>query len=60
MCYQLCQKSYINEFLSPYLCDYRKGFSTQQALLSLIEKWKNSLDKKEYGRAVLMDFSKAS
>ena len=46
--------------MSPYLCDYRKGFSTQQALLSLIEKWKNSLDKKGYGRAVLMDFSKAS
>ena len=29
---------YINSFLTPYLCGYRKGFSTQQALLSLIEK----------------------
>ena len=30
---------YINLFLSPYLCSYRKGFSTQLAL-SLTEKWK--------------------
>ena len=27
---------YINQFLSPYLCRHREGFSTQQALLSLI------------------------
>ena len=31
---------YINSFLTPYLCGYRKGFSTQQAPLSLTEKWK--------------------
>ena len=48
----------VDNFLSPYLCGYRKSFSTQQALLSLIEKWKNILDKKEYGGAVLMDLSK--
>ena len=33
---QLMQKQingYINKFLSPYLCGYRKGFSTQLALL---------------------------
>ena len=29
---------YINSFLTPYLCGYTKGFSTQQAILSLIEK----------------------
>ena len=29
---------YINYFLTPYLCGYGKGFSTQQILLSLIEK----------------------
>ena len=27
------------------MCGYRKGFSTQQALLSLIENWKNTLDQ---------------
>ena len=42
---------YINSFLTPYLCGYRKGFSTQQALLSIIEKWKIVLDSKSYGGA---------
>ena len=49
---------HVEEYLSPYLCGYRKGFSTQQALLSLLERWKNVLDKKGYGGAVLMDLSK--
>ena len=35
--------------LSPYLCGYRKGFRTQQALISLIEIWKKNLDQKGYG-----------
>ena len=50
---------YINSFLTPYLCCYRRGFSTHQALLSLIEKWKIVPDSKGYGGAVLMDPSKA-
>ena len=50
---------HVEEYLSPYLCGYRKGFSTQQALLSLLERWKNVLDKKGYDGAVLMDLSKA-
>ena len=45
--------------LTPHLCGYRKGLSTQQALLSLMEKWKNILDKKRVRRVVLMDLSKA-
>ena len=51
--------SFIDEFLSPFLCGYRQGFNTQYALLSLIEKWKNTLDNKGYTGAVLMDLSKA-
>ena len=47
---RLMQKQ-INEHmknkLSPYLCGYRKGFSTQYALLSLIKRWKKSLMKKD-------------
>ena len=31
---------FVEKILSPYMCGYRKGFSTQQALLSLIETWK--------------------
>ena len=29
---------YINKFLSPFLCGYRKGFSTQTASVWLIGK----------------------
>ena len=46
-------------YLSPYLCGYRKGYSAQHALLTLIEKWKSILDKKGFGGAILMDLSKA-
>ena len=49
----------LDNFLSPYLCGYRQGFSTQLALPSLIGKCKNILDKKGYGGAVLLDLSKA-
>ena len=45
---------FIDQFLSPYM-----GFSTQHALLFLIEKWKKVLDNKGYGGAILMDLSKA-
>ena len=38
---------------------YRKGFTTQHVLLSLIEKLKKVLDNKEYGGTILMDLSKA-
>ena len=30
---------FISNCLSPYLCGYRNGYNTQQALLVLIEKW---------------------
>ena len=50
---------YIEKHLSPFLCGYRKGFNTQTALLSLLEKWKSTLDKKGFAGAVLMDLSKA-
>ena len=51
--------SHFKERLSPYLCGYRKGFSTQQALLTLIENCKLSLDTQGFSGAVLMDLSKA-
>ena len=53
----------VNGFISNcslrHLCCYRKGYNTQQALLALIGKWKNNLDDKGYGGAVMMDLSKA-
>ena len=50
---------YVEQHLSPYLCGYRKGYSTQYALLSLIEKWKHFRDRNGYSAAILMDLSKA-
>ena len=41
---------YIDKHLLPFLCGYRKGFNTQTALLSLLEKWKSTLDKKGFCR----------
>ena len=41
------------------MCGYRKGYSTQTALVPMIEKWKQLLDKKGYAGAIIMDLSKA-
>ena len=43
---------YMEEFMSPYLCGFRKDFSTQHALIALIEKWKSSLDQKGYAGSI--------
>ena len=51
--------TYMDEYLSLYLCRYRKGFNTQTLLSSLIEKCKQIIDNKGYGAAILMDLSKA-
>ena len=50
---------YITNHLSPYFCEYRKGYKFQQALISLIEKLKKFSDDKSFAGAVLMDLSKA-
>ena len=49
---------YISQFLSLFLCGYRKGFSTQTSLVWLIEKWKYQLDKDGFPVALLMHVSK--
>ena len=51
--------NHVNTFLSPYQCGYRKGFSTQYALLPLLEKWKKTIDSKGFAGGVLMDLSMA-
>ena len=50
---------YMEKFLSPYLCGYRKGYSCQYALLAMIENWKASLDNGGFAGGILMDLSKA-
>ena len=48
---------YMENFLSPNLCGYRKHFNTQQVLLVLIENLKK-FHNKGIGGAGLMDLSK--
>ena len=50
---------YKDKHLSPHLCGYRKGYSTQTALISMLEKWELSIDNKGFAGRVLMDLSKA-
>ena len=51
--------AYVEKLSSPFLCGYRKGYSQQHALLTMLEKLKVSFDKGGYGGGVLMDLSKA-
>ena len=46
--------SFVNEKLLKYRSGYRKGYTTQYALIALREKWNH-----EYAGAVIMDLSKA-
>ena len=51
--------SFVVKHLSPFLCGYRKGYSSQYALLAMIERWKLSIDNNGFAGGVLMDLSKA-
>ena len=51
--------SYFEAYLAPHLCGYRKGYNAQHALITLINKFKCSMDKQGYSAAILMDLSKA-
>ena len=50
---------YASSFLSPYMFGYRKGHSTEQCVMVMIEMWKKALDEKNVAGAVLTDLSKA-
>ena len=51
--------SYICDRLSNILCGFREGYSTQHALIRLIEKWRQCLDASGIVGTILMDLSKA-
>ena len=51
--------SYVTDVLSPYLCGFRKGYSTKHALLRLLDQLNKNLDKKGKVGLLLMDLSKA-
>lgn len=50
---------FIEKSLSPYLFGFRKGHSTEQCLLVMLEAWKKALDENGYAGAILTDLSKA-
>ena len=47
------------KYMSPYIFGYRKGRSTEQCLLVMIETWRMAMDNKGFAGAVLTDLSKA-
>ena len=51
--------SFFEDIFPKYQCGFIKGFSTQQCLLTLLEKWKNVVDKGKMFGGLLTDLSKA-
>ena len=51
--------SFFHNIFSKYQYGFRKGFSTQQCLLALLEKWKRSIDRGKVFGGLLSDLSKA-
>ena len=47
-----------HQFLSKYQCVFRKGYSTQYCLSTLLKKWKSAVDKGKSFGALLTDLSK--
>ena len=47
-----------SSFVSKYQCGFRKGFSAQHCLVSMLEKWKSATDNKKLFGALLTDLSK--
>ena len=50
---------FFEKIFSKFLCGFRKGFSTQTALLNLIQIWQKLLDNKNIIGTLLIDLSKA-
>ena len=48
-----------DDILSKYQCGFHKGFNAQHCLVSMIEKWKESVDNGGAFRALLTDLSEA-
>ena len=50
---------FFDSLLSKYLCEFRRGHNAQHSLISLIEKWRKSVDNGGAFGALLTDLSKA-
>ena len=49
----------MDKYLSPYLCGFRKGYSTQNCLARMVNRWQKAIDSGKYAGALLTDLSKA-
>ena len=50
---------FFDQIVSKLQCGFRKGFSAEQCLIHMIEKWQTYLDIGGHGSALLTDLSKA-
>ena len=51
--------AFIDSRFSKLLCGFRKGYSTQHTLISMLRQWQNCLENSGKVGALLMDLSKA-
>ena len=54
-----CLSKFFYDNFSKYQYSFRKGFSTQQCLLALLETWKMFIDRGKVFGTLLTDLSKA-
>ena len=59
LCSHLSNHLEINNILTPDQHGFRKGFSTETQLISVLDDWLSSLDKRIRTAVLLIDFSKA-
>ena len=57
LCNQI--QTYFDNLLPKYQCGFRKGFNAQHCLVSMVEKWKESVDSCGAFSALMTDLSKA-
>ena len=51
-------QTYFHDILSKYQCGFRKGFNVQHYLVSMIKKWKESVDSGGVFGALMTDLPK--
>ena len=49
---------YFDKLFSKFQCGFRKGFNAQHCLITMIEKWRRSVDGGGHAGALLSDLSK--
>ena len=59
LCSHMSKFFQANNILSPHQHGFRKGFSTETQLITVLDDWLRSLDKRRRTDVLLLDFSKA-